>query len=256
VAACTRADVTMADDARYGNNQSREFTAFVTLSECCRIFSRTSIIQHLDRISFLHGKPLEGEGLKLANELHQILISLDSRTIDAVRISICFENFFKIKLLLGGYVIHNVNKNVNKNLADKQLKFPIEISELGDDPKILNTTTIGWKILVRNEYKKKIGVPLELFESLEAFIERRNKLHYLVADNEWFSGTRLDHLLYIRTCYQEYVVNLHNELLGDNNVPPVVSARRPVTRLGVLWDRLGGHTNKFIFSKIGKLKNM
>jgi hypothetical protein len=99
-----------------------------------------------------------------------------------------------------------VNKNVNKNLADKQLKFPIEISELGDDPKILNTTTIGWKILVRNEYKKKIGVPLELFESLEAFIERRNKLHYLVADNEWFSGTRLDHLLYIRTCYQEYVL--------------------------------------------------
>jgi hypothetical protein len=228
----------MADEAWYGNIQSREFTAEVTLSECCRIFSRTSIIQNLDRISFLHGKPLEGEGLKLANELHEIIRSLDSRIIDAVRISICFENFFKMKLLLGGYVIHNVNKNVNKKLADKQLKIPIEISELGDDPKILNPTTIGWKILVREEYKKKICVPSELFDSLEAFVERRNKLHYLMDDNEWFSGTRLDHLFCIRTCYRELVVKLHNELLGKYNVPPMVSIQRPKTRLGVFWDKV------------------
>jgi len=246
----------MADKEWYGDTQSREFTALATHGECCRIFSRTSIIQHLDKISFLHGKPLEGEGLKLANELHQILDSLDSRIIDAVRISICFENFFKMKLLLGGYVIHNVNKNINKNLADKQLRCPVEISELGNDPKILNATTIGWRVLVRDEYKKKFCVPSELFDSLEAFIDRRNKLHYLIADNEWFSGTRLDHLFCIRTCYHEYVVKLHNDLLGNYDVPRVASARRPVTRLGVLWDRLGGYTNKFIYSKIRKLKNM
>jgi hypothetical protein len=231
----------MADGAWYDNIETREFVAIATLRECHRIFSRTSIIQNLDRISFLHGKPFEGEGLKLANELDHILDSLDSRIIDAVRISICFENFFKMKLLLGGYVIHNVNRNVNKKLADKQLKSPVEISELGDDiSKILSATTIGWKVLVRDEYKKKICVPSELFDSLEAIVERRNKLHYLMADNEWFSGTRLDHLFCIRTCFQEFVVTLHNELLGKYNVPPVASARRPVTRLGVLWDRLVG----------------
>jgi hypothetical protein len=49
-----------------------------------------------------------------------------------------------VKLLLGGYVIHNINKNINKKLAEKQLKIPIEISELGDDTsKILSATTLG-----------------------------------------------------------------------------------------------------------------
>jgi hypothetical protein len=161
-----------------------------------------------------------------------------------------------MKLLLGSYVIHNMNKNINKSLADRQLKYPIEISELGNDPKVLTATTIGWRVLVSNEYKEKFAVPSELFDSLEAFIDRCNKLHYLVADNERFSGTRLDHLFCIHTCYHDYVVKLHNDLLGNYDVPPVVSTRRPVTRLSELWDRLGGYTSKFINSKIRKSKNL
>jgi hypothetical protein len=227
--------------ACYSNDVTRRFVALATLGECCRIFSGTSIIRNLDRISFLHGKPLEGEGLKLAEELHTILRSLDSRVLDAVRISICFENFFKMKLLLDGYVIHNVDKSKNKVLASKQLQYPIERAEFGDDIyKFINMQTIGLKLLIRDGYKKKLCMPPELFDSLEAIIKRRNNLHYLIADNRWFSGTRLDHLFCIRACYTEFVVKLHNELLCEYKVPPVVSNQKPVGLLGPLWNKLVG----------------
>jgi hypothetical protein len=226
--------------ACYSNDATRRFVVLATLGECARIFNGTSIIQHLDRISFLHGKPLDGEGLRLAEELHIILRSLDSRVLDAVHMSICFENFFKMKLLLDGYVIHYVDKNKSKTLASKQLKYPIERSEFGDDIyKFINMKqTIGWKLLVLGGYKEKLCMPPELFDSLEAVVKRRNNLHYLIADNKWLSGTRLDHLFCIRDCYREYVVKLQNELLSEYEVPPVVSNRRPIRVLGPLWSRL------------------
>jgi len=75
-------------------------------------------------------------------------------------------------------------------------------------------------------------------EGFWTVVKRRNNLHYLIADDKWLSGTRLDHLFYIRACYREFVIKLCDELSSEYRVPPVVSDRKPVGVLGPLWNRL------------------
>ncbi|NVK83166.1 MAG: hypothetical protein HWE21_02530 [Cytophagia bacterium] len=53
--------------------------------------------------------------------------------IDSVKISMCFENFGKSMLLVQGYLVHNINKDIYPELAKKQRVEPVFIDELPDD---------------------------------------------------------------------------------------------------------------------------
>jgi Trp repressor protein len=162
---------------------------------------------------------LDGKSRRSSNELNNIIWSLDSHVVDAIRIAICFENFFKVKLLLDGYIIHIIDRKVDKSLASKQYKFPIKVSEIsGNISTVLTAKTIGWTVLTEDGYKQQLSMAPKLFDCLDRIVGTRNNLHYLIADNDMFSGPSDEDLFYIRTCYKEFIVKLYNDLLMEYEV--------------------------------------
>jgi hypothetical protein len=179
------------------------------------IFERTSIIQKLNELVALLSRPWQRD------ELSSVLWSLDHSVLDSVRIAIFFENFFKAKLLLDRYTIHKIDRKIDngkyKPLANRQFQDPISILELGSDIfHILYEKTIEWETLMKPEYKKILSLPPDLSKSLEAVVNMRNNLHYLIASAvQQYNIETIENFMYIRKCFNMFIVKLYNELIRD-----------------------------------------
>jgi len=207
-----------ADRTCYADVKTRKLVALVMLHDCCNIFNQISAILASDK-----AHTFDKNGRQTPRESPESILTSDSQYLaDMIRISMCFETFFKAKLLLYGYLIHSIDENADEVLATRQLQFPINITEVSAE--IFNTLsakTIGWEILVTEGYRKQLDIPPKLFKSLEGIVEIRRHLQYFKSGDKTYSLVPLQDLVYIHMCYRELVVKLHNDLLAQHEEPPM-----------------------------------
>ena len=75
------------------------------------------MIKELDKAKSISDRAFGNEPTAFP-ELLDLLQKIESPLLDAVRIVVCFENYFKAMLLLENYVIHRMDLNVCRE------KFP------------------------------------------------------------------------------------------------------------------------------------
>jgi hypothetical protein len=106
---------------------------------------------------------------------------------DAISICTCFENYFKYKLLKGGYIIHQIGKHkVYDDLClTKPLKI-IKIKNLNGNNKSTNnifkmrnhTHSLSFILDADNEFNEIFKLPQQLIEYLKELNDYRNMLHF------------------------------------------------------------------------------
>ena len=107
------------EGACYVTDTTNLYVAWSMLCSSSKLFWGCGIIKELDRAVSLFGqasgdKPeafVTTQG-KAFSELIELLQNIESPVLDAVRIVICFENYLKAKMLLNGYLIHQMDVNV------------------------------------------------------------------------------------------------------------------------------------------------
>src|SRR6266705_2238390 len=113
----------------YTSTLTRKWLALRMLANSYRVLSGTTLLERIDEIASTFGSTDKEQDRVLF-----IIWSLDSPTLDAARICICFENFFKAELLLKGYIIHRIDKAAltptYRYLAADQKTRPIKITEI------------------------------------------------------------------------------------------------------------------------------
>ena len=165
---------------------------------------------------------------------HRFFSSLDVPVVDAFRITTSFENLFKARLLLRGWVIHEIVRNVHPTLAKEQRQKPVKVSalksaegvtgvrDIGYEFKGLSPRTLGWSDLVnRPAYRAEIRLPDRLFEALRPFAGKRNTLHFLALDSVVYDTKVIEDLSVIRSCFNRFVVKHHNRLVAKLGFPDV-----------------------------------
>lgn len=163
-----------------------------------QVFKRAEVIKKLDLIIAIQQSGEAKDQQKAMAKLSDVL--LDS-LMDNIRISVCFENYFKAKLLLSDLVIHSVSKDKNKVLAGEQFGRPIEVKEIistrtAQDllvlKDLLRVQTINYStILDLRAYNKLLSIPDDILQFLQQKNVRRNELHLHI--NERFDIS--DHIL-------------------------------------------------------------
>ena len=119
----------------------RKKIALSMLAQAHRIFTPTSRIRHLARIS----GALNARTGRERSAAHRFFSTLDPAVVDAFRITSCFENLFKARLILRGYLIHQIDKGVQPGLWKQQRERPIRVSTLKRAEGHVNKRDIGYE---------------------------------------------------------------------------------------------------------------
>jgi hypothetical protein len=191
------------------------------LSHAHRIFTPTSRIKHLNRLEEIFNRSKPRESLRDS----KFMWSLDPSVVDAFRITTCFENLFKARLILGGWLIHEIRRDKELDLWKRQRSEPIRVSavksieglvgkrDIGYVFETLSTKTIQWTTLVEQpRYRLAIGLPDSLFEALRPYATKRNSLHFLALNSAQYSSAIVADLRLIKNGFDRFVVQRHNRL--------------------------------------------
>jgi|WetSurMetagenome_2_1015567.scaffolds.fasta_scaffold00201_8 hypothetical protein len=185
----------------------RKWIASCLLLSSFNIFHDSKLIRKLEHLKSNFGNDDES-----FTKFSKILFTIKSPIVDITKICICFENYFKVELLLKGYIIHKIDWNNKKyqSLSKKQKEQPIKISELKKaegfigrkshiyDFDSLLETTIGFNTLLsKPDYKIQLRFPVRLFQILERVNRKRNTLHFLLDTTYSFSENVLDDYIYL-----------------------------------------------------------
>jgi hypothetical protein len=150
--------------------------------------------------------------------------------LDAIKISICFENYMKAKLLLNAYVIHTIKeceefKILKKAQKDRPIRLneviEIETWEKIDGQEIyylpgLTKKTIQFNTMLnRDEYQKVIGLPPNIKNIISKLNDERNTLHFLTGMSGEYGNGRLKELRQIIKFVETDLVVLQNQLVDD-----------------------------------------
>ena len=98
-----------------------------------------------------------------------------------LRITTFFENFLKAFLLLNGKVVHKIDTSKNNKLSKKQIKQPIDISEI-PDLEVLSENTISISNLQKKSYCEVVQIDLDFIKKLDPIFKYRNKVHFYVGE--------------------------------------------------------------------------
>jgi hypothetical protein len=200
------------------------------------LFWGSEIIRKLGKAEDLFNRFVESEPAALPEllEFHQ---GIESPVLDAVRIMVCFENYFKAKLLLEGYVIHQMDLNVCREHYPQfttgktrrrllQRTIPISIDEIKhaenhkghsiEPLRTLTKRTIGMSTLLGESRYRAIYLDdqatddQQLFAVLNRLNQTRNTLHFLNAEYIASGGQVAPNLVFLH----DYVLD-HIDALGN-----------------------------------------
>lgn len=154
--------------------------------------------------------------------------------MNAIRITICFENFMKGLLLLNGYMINRLRRKVFKELADNQYQEPIPISTalngrkwepnneiVTSDPNLklqitgILKTTIGMKELKQPKYQAVFKIDEKVLEICEPYFEYRNNLHLYLGEQFSFSESTTEDIRILVKFINDHVVRIHNLIINE-----------------------------------------
>jgi hypothetical protein len=224
------------DGACYISEETKTYVAWQLLCYSSKMFWGCEMIKGLDKAKSLSDRAFGNEPTAFP-ELINLLQSIESPLLDAVRIVICFENYFKARLLLEGYVIHRMDLNVCRErfpqfVTGKQKQLlqrttPIllqDVQRAENRDKVwsvkpiqsLTTQTIEISTLLgqpkyRAVYSKGEEIDDELFSLLQELNRTRNSLHFLNVEYIASGGLGVDHFVFLR----DYVLK-HIDSYGEN----------------------------------------
>jgi len=220
------------EGACYVTDTTNFYVAWSMLCSASKLFWGCGIIKELDQAKSLSDQAF-GDKPELLSELIDLFKCIESPVLDAVRIIICFENYFKAKVLLEGYVIHQMDLNVcwqnfpqfvtqkvllqkMNPISIKEVKHAENHEDFSSEPlRILTKQTIGMSTLLEQPkyqtlyLKEKTVDDEKLFSILRNLNYTRNTLHFLNLEYI-MSGLNISDFVFLR----DYVTN-HLDALGN-----------------------------------------
>lgn len=124
------------EGACYFNYTTNLLVAWSMLYYASKLFWGCDAIKRLDDLKSFHEHIFDKDEPTF-QKLIELYKSFESPVLDAIRIMICFENYFKAKLLLNGYVIHQMDRNYCREHHPQFLTGNIKKSLLQDTTPIL-----------------------------------------------------------------------------------------------------------------------
>jgi hypothetical protein len=223
----------LGEGACYSNVLNRRTVVLTLLCVSHRLFEGATVIRRLDAVAPYIFALRTGLEEKDRRALHEIVLSFDPPVLDAVRIATCFENLYKARLLLAGFVIHRIESSPRwKRLAQTQLERPVRVVEikraeglvgrrdLGYAFDSLSPHTLGWRTLMKPSYQAVIKLPDRLHQCVNRVAAQRNTLHFLGGgDVGSYNEKVIVDLRYMRTAFNRYVVGGANRLLDSFHFP-------------------------------------
>jgi hypothetical protein len=229
------------EGACYVTDTTNLYVAWSMLCSASKLFWGCGIIKDLDRAKSLSDQAF-GDKPEALPELIELLQNVKSPVLDAVRIVICFENYFKAKMLLEGYVIHQMDLAVcrqyfpqfvtgNSQKVVLQKTAPILIDDVKQAEKqedahikplrTLTKHTIGISILLgqpkyRSVYlRDQTLADQKLLYLVQSLNGTRNTLHFL--NIEYIaSGRVIGDFIFLRDCVTSRIDVLANKMVDDD----------------------------------------
>ena len=230
------------DGACYIIEDTKNYVAWSMLRYASKIFWGCETIKELDRAKYLSDRVFIENETSAFSELIDLFQHIESSVLDAVRIVICFENYFKAVLLLKNYVIHRMEVDICRKdfpqfvtgKAQRQLlqkSTPILISDVKQaenhvrvsvEPlRTLNNQTIDIGTLLREPkyrsvYSKGKESDDRLFPLLQSLNKTRNSLHFLNIQYIAMGGLAVDSFLFLRDYVSAYIDAYAENFYKDN----------------------------------------
>lgn len=221
----------------YHSNDNRIVCALNLMLFAEKQFQSSFVIKNLEKLKVI------SENCSIGKNPQREIVSdfVDNGLIDAIKISICFENYSKAILLAKGYLIHNIDSNKYKEKAKQQKKAPIliekfpvdfydntsinsENSQLRKKIRGLKDTTGQYSVILNNKaYLDIIMLDENLVETLIELNKARNMLHlqFSLSFNMNSSTYENFKLLteFVEVKMKERRKKLSDYLFGEGNTP-------------------------------------
>lgn len=194
-------------------------------------FRRSYIFQNLNLLEIICSR-INDKSPRVLENLELSKGFVINNLIDCVRISLCFENFFKAFLLIRGFIIHKLDKNIFPDLYKEQFKRPIhlnEIKKLADweiNPKVqtditglknqikgITKNTLGISTLTNSGYKKEYGITNDFITVCKPYFDYRNNLHYYIGDSISLSSSTKANFDRIVKFVRTNMITRHDDLI-------------------------------------------
>ena len=231
------------EGACYVSDTTNLYVAWSMLCYSSKLFWGCEMIKELDQAKSLFDRFSEQHEPAVFTELVELFQSMESPVLDAVRIVTCFENYFKARLLMEGYVIHQMDLSVCQEhypqfVTGKERKrlvqntTPISIDEVKQAEKhegysvepfrTLTQRTIGMGILLgRPRYRavyseNRAPYDRKLFSVLGRLNETRNTLHFLNVEYIACGGMAIDDFVFLRDYVSAHIDALANRIRNES----------------------------------------
>jgi hypothetical protein len=155
------------------------------------VFKRAKVINEFDQLNRIYLDRKNGAA-KISDPILQEFIF--EYLIDCVRIAIFFENYMKAELIVNGFCVHKIKKEIPKfePLAEEQRKGPVKVRDIhsieafqvNDQTKTIyhnaiKETTLGISELTgTTEYTKHYKFDKTTLDYLKELNQKRNNLHF------------------------------------------------------------------------------
>jgi hypothetical protein len=227
----------LEDGACYISEETRFYVVWSMLCYSSKMFWGCEMIKKLDGAKSLSDKAFVEGDPDAYSHLLDLYQKIESPLLDAIRIIVCFENYFKAMLLFENYAIHQMDLRVcrehfpqfltgvnQKNLLQKTTPISLIDIKRAENHDLawsvqsfrsLNNQTIQFSTLIkqpkyREVYSKGKEIDNQLFPLLAMLNETRNSLHLLNVEYVASGGIPVDSFLFLR----DYV-SAHIDAFGE-----------------------------------------
>lgn len=229
------------DGACYISEETKIYVVWLMLCYSSKMFWGCEMIKELDRAKALSDKAFVEKEPTAFSELLDLYRNIESPLLDTIRIVVCFENYFKAKLLLENYVIHKMDLNICREHFRQfitgrnqllQKTTPILIKEIkqaeNHNPvwsiqplRTLKKQTIEVSTLLKQpKYRAIYSMGKEtddgLFPLLESLNRTRNTLHFLNVEYIASGGLGVDSFLFLRDYVSTHIDAYGEKFYKDN----------------------------------------
>lgn len=181
---------------------TRDYLCTHILTWSYRIFVQAKCIKDIDEYKKLVILQEESGGIEamFSSDNKRLIADFAFESLmDSIKISTCFENYFKVMLLSNGFIIHKLKNHPDyKKLSKEQKNRPLHIHEVFSINEIirpeqvletLSDKTIDYSTLLKPTYSiNYLNVTDEVLAYLSELNYRRNSLHLYLT--ETFSVAR------------------------------------------------------------------
>lgn len=229
------------DGACYISEETKTYVAWSLLCYSSKMFWGCEMIKELDKAKSLSDRAFGNEPSAFP-ELFDLLQNIESPLLDAVRIVICFENYFKAMLLLENYVIHRMDSTIcsekfpqfikgkRKQLLQKSTPILLQDIKQAENhdkvwsveplqsltPQTIEISTLLGKPKYKAIYSKGKEIDDKLFPLLQTLNRTRNSLHFLNVEYIASGGLGVDNFVFLRDYVLKHIDAYGERFYTDN----------------------------------------